>query len=133
MKKIILLVAVFTLVISCKNTEEKQTEATEVSTETEAAFKTFKGEFLYMADAAVLKGDNFIYGVALDETSKNLADKVAPVKKDPFDMVEVYVRGTLQNKPDGAEGWDEILTIKEIISISDTPAEADIKIEEKKS
>lgn len=133
MKKIILLLAVFTLVLSCKNTEEKQTEATEITSENADALKTFKGEFLYMEDAAVLKGDNFIYGVTLDEISQELADKVAPVKRDPFDMVEVYVRGTVHNKAEGEEGWDEIITINEIISVSDTPAEADIKIEEKKS
>lgn len=133
MKKIILLLSVFIVVLSCKNAEEKQTEATEVTSENVEVSKTFKGEFLYMADAAVLKGSNFIYGVTLDENSKKLADKVAPVKRDPFDMVEVYVRGTLHHKAEGEEGWDEILTINEIISVSDTPAEADIKIEEKKS
>ena len=124
MKRIVLLFIVFaTVTFSCK---EKETE--KVSNDPEYA-----GEFIYTADAAVLKGSNFIYGVALDEMAEELAKRVKPVKRDEFDMVPVVVKGTLKNKVEGEEGWNEILTITEIVSVSDTPSEADVKIEEKKS
>tara|TARA_R110002124_G_scaffold120895_7_gene279142 strand:+ start:54826 stop:55200 length:375 start_codon:yes stop_codon:yes gene_type:complete len=124
MKRIVLLFIVFaTVPFSCK---EKETER--VSNDPEYA-----GEFIYTADAAVLKGSNFIYGVALDEMAEELAKRVKPVKRDEFDMVPVVVKGTLKNKEEGEEGWNEILTITEIVSVSDTPSEADVKIEEKKS
>tara|TARA_R110002072_G_scaffold85225_1_gene192978 strand:- start:58415 stop:58789 length:375 start_codon:yes stop_codon:yes gene_type:complete len=124
MKRIVLLFIVFaTVTFSCK---EKETER--VSKDPEYA-----GEFIYTADAAVLKGSNFIYGVALDEMAEELAKRVKPVKRDEFDMVPVVVKGTLKNKEEGEEGWNEILTITEIVSVSDTPSEADVKIEEKKS
>lgn len=124
MKRIVLLFIVFaTVTFSCK---EKETER--VSNDPEYA-----GEFIYTADAAVLKGSNFIYGVALDEMAEELAKRVNPVKRDEFDMVPVVVKGTLKNKEEGEEGWNEILTITEIVSVSDTPSEADVKIEEKKS
>tara|TARA_R110002049_G_scaffold63924_2_gene169398 strand:+ start:2781 stop:3155 length:375 start_codon:yes stop_codon:yes gene_type:complete len=124
MKRIVLLFIVFaTVTFSCK---EKETER--VSNDPEYA-----GEFIYTADAAVLKGSNFIYGVALDEMAEELAKRVKPVKRDEFDMVPVVVKGTLKNKEEGEEGWNEILTITEIVSVSDTPSEADVKIEEKKS
>jgi hypothetical protein len=47
-------------------------------------------------------------------------------------MVPVIVKGTISKKPEGQEGWDEILTINEIVKVSDTPSEADIKIDAKK-
>ena len=46
-------------------------------------------------------------------------------------MVEVIVYGIVEPKPEGQEGWDEILTIKEIVSVSETPSPADIKLEDK--
>ena len=35
----------------------------------------------------MLKGDKFIYGVTIDDLSKQLADKVKAVKSSDFDMV----------------------------------------------
>ena len=76
------------------------------------------GEFLVVADAAVIKGDNFIYGVKVDDKMKELADQVKKYKKDVFDMVPVKIEGVLTEKKSGAEGWDTIVTIKKIISVS---------------
>jgi hypothetical protein len=130
MKKVFLLLALCTAFISCKNSEENKSDSSEVAAEN---LKVYRGEYLFLKDGAVLKGDSFIYGVTIDETAKALAERVKPVKKDSFDMVPVFVRGVVNPKPEGTEGWDEIITIKEIISISDKASEADIKIEEKKT
>lgn len=132
MKNIFLLLALAIATVSCKNTEDKKTEINS-SEETAVNTRTFEGEFLYLADAAVLKGDNFIYGVTIDDTMHQLADQVKSVKQDDFDMVPVIVKGSLSKKAEGAEGWDEIITITEIVNVSKTPSEADIKIEENKS
>lgn len=78
---------------------------------------TIEGEFIFLADAAVLKGRDFIYGVQIDSTSKKLADSVALFKQDEFDMVPVKVKAkVLQNM--GREGWDELVQIKEILEVS---------------
>ncbi len=131
MKKITLLVALALLIFSCKNTEESDPKL--VSNETsDSKITIYQGEFIYLADAAVLKGSNFIYGVALDEMSEELAKQVETVKKEEFDMVPVIVKGIVSKKPEGQEGWDEILTIKEILSVSKTPSKTDIKLEVKK-
>lgn len=131
MKNIFLLLALVITTVSCKNVEDKKDEIN--TTEAAVNIKTYKGEFLYLADAAVLKGENFIYGVTIDETMQTLADQVKSVKKDDFDMVPVIVKGSLAKKAEGAEGWDEIITITEIVNVSNTPSEADIKIEKNKS
>ena len=133
MKKIFLLLAITVAIVSCKNAEDKKSDTENTATEAALNVQIYKGEFLYLADAAVLKGDNFIYGVTIDDTMQQLADQVKSIKKDDFDMVPVIVKGSLSKKAEGAEGWDEIITITEIINVSSTPSEADIKIEENKS
>ncbi|MGJ8665528.1 MAG: hypothetical protein ACSHW7_04120 [Patiriisocius sp.] len=131
MKKLVFIAIAVLTIASCKNNETKVNE--DLVTTANSNLAVYKGEFIYTADAAVLKGKDFIYGVAIDEKMHELADKVAPVKKDDYDMVPVVVTGTLANKPEGTEGWDEILTIIDIVQVSKTPAKADVKIEDKKA
>ena len=122
MKKILLFVAITMSVVACKeNLDERRSNDPQ-----------YEGEFIYVDDGAVLKGDNFIYGVTIDEMSRHLNDKITPIKKDNYDMVPVIVKGTLGKKAEGVEGWDEVLTITEIVNVSETPSEADIRIEDKK-
>lgn len=139
MKKTLFLLALSlsVVLVSCKNNEEK-TEALENDpklTEQPESFQLYRGEFIYLKkeNAAVLKGSNFIYGVIIDDMSKALASQVEPVKGDSLDMVPVVVKGLVSKNPELTETgqvWEEVITIKEIIAVSDKPAEADIKIEE---
>ncbi len=91
--------------------------------------QTLIGEFIYLEDAAVFKGDNFIYGVTLDDKMKELAGLTSAKQRDEYDMVPVVINGVVNPKPVGAEGWDEIVTIKEIIEINEPTGEGSIKIE----
>ena len=137
MKKIILLFTLSIFVFACKNSEEKTVESNTPETEEAPAKylqnKMYKGEFIYMADAAVLKGDTYIFGVKMDEMAAKLGERVASVKKEEFDMVPVIVKGTVAPKEEGQEGWDQVLTITEILEVSSTPAKVDVKIEDKKN
>ena len=134
MKKITFLFAIMVLAFSCKNNEQKQEEIEKDPAVKELIVteKTYQGEFIVVENAAVFKGTDFIYGVTLNEIAKELESQVEKVKNDAFDMVPVIVKGTLSNKPEGQEGWDEILTINEIVKVSSTPSKADIKIDAKK-
>lgn len=131
MKKIVTLFVLTLVVMSCKNDTKKE----EVSTTngptltTSDNYKTIKGEFIYLADAAVLKGGTFIYGVKIDEKMHELQTKVSPLKRDEFDMVPVTIKAEINPKPEGAEGWDEIVTIIEIIDVSSPTSEEPLKIE----
>ncbi|UZH56455.1 hypothetical protein JRG66_06230 [Salinimicrobium tongyeongense] len=91
---------------------------------------TIKGDFIFLADAAVIKGKDFIYGVQIDSLSRRLADSVAEFKEDDFDMVPVTVKARILQNP-RREGWEELVEIKEIIEIStpqpDTSAAPRIK------
>ena len=130
MKKILVLIAFVIAVSACKNTEKEEVTEELLTTEN-SNLAVYKGEFIYVADAAVLKGKDFIYGVEVNEKMHELAEKVAPVKNDDFDMVPVVVTGLLNDKKEGVEGWDKILTIIEIIQVSPKPSKADVKIENK--
>lgn len=139
MKNLLTLLCLFTLLLTgaCKNetkNNQAETEVTETADNLKDGtdYKTFKGEFIYTKEGAVLMGKNFIYGVKMDMMAEILSRQVAPVKVDSNDMVAVVVRGEVGPKEKGAEGWDEILTIKEIVAVNNRPSEADIKIEEKK-
>ncbi|MBT8256533.1 MAG: hypothetical protein KJO23_08335 [Bacteroidia bacterium] len=137
-KTLFLFVLAFAVtMVSCKNSEEKSEASENDPALTEQAdpgsFPMYQGEFIFLEEGAVLKGSNFIYGVVIDAKARQLAAQVEPVKKDAFDMVAVVVRGEVSKNPDvknPGEGWEELITIKEILAVSDKPAEADIKIEE---
>lgn len=135
-KTFILVLAVVGLsLVACKN-ETKDQEAADQPALLDNELAIYSGEYFYSDDGAVLKGNNFIYAVTLDEMAKELADKIAPVKKEEFDMVPVVVKGVVGKNPalnEGKEVWEEIITIKEIVNVGNTPAGADIKIEESKS
>lgn len=75
-----------------------------------------RGDFIYLADAAVLKGDDFIYGVTIDSISLDLAEKIRPHKKEDFDMIPVVVKAKISKNP-GKEGWDEVIEIREVLEL----------------
>lgn len=139
-KTILLLVLSFSVVfVSCKNSEEKTAtpENDPNITEQEENQPIFRGEFIYLKkeNAAVLKGSDYIYGVIIDDMSMALANQVNNIQKDSLDMVPVIVRGFVEKNPNltgEGQGWKEVITIKEIINVSDKPAKADIQIEETK-
>lgn len=91
--------------------------------------QTIMGEFIFLTDAAVLKGENFIYGVTIDEKMHELAAQVDTKKRDQYDMVPVIINGVIRSKPEGTEGWEKIITVTEIIEIKEPTDEGSIKVE----
>ncbi len=133
MKKIILLLMLSAVVFSCKNSEEKNMESEETTTENLEStenLRAYKGDFIEANGAIVLMGSNFIYGVKRDALSEGLSKQVAKIKKNDFDMVGVIVRGVVSENTDNDSEWEEVITIKEIMKVSDKPSEVDIKLDE---
>ena len=113
MKKIIVLLCFIGLFTSCKNdSKTTDSEITEVS----VGGSEISAEFIYIQDAAVLKGQSFIYGVVLDEKAKELAEKVKSFKKDQYDMVPVVIKGIVKPNP-VKDGWKEVVEIKDIVKV----------------
>tara|TARA_B100001059_G_scaffold60465_1_gene56210 strand:+ start:1193 stop:1591 length:399 start_codon:yes stop_codon:yes gene_type:complete len=132
MKKIILITFLSIISFSCKEEIKTSKEKESKVALNSAEENLYRGDFIFLKDAAVLKGDNFIYGVSIDELSKQLAERVKEVKVSDFDMVPVAVKGKISQKQEGQEGWDEILTITEIVLVGNSPSKIDVKIEENK-
>ena len=126
-KQFFALLFAFLFITACEdNTPSEEQESPSVAAKD--SLTTIEGEFIYLADAAVLKGRNFIYGVELDSVSLKLADSIAPLKRDEFHMIPVKVRGKVLQNP-GGEGWEELIQIREILEITaDTSSEADLQI-----
>ncbi len=104
MKKIVILLSILFAIISCK--KEEKTNYTKI-----------EAEYIYVDDAAVLKGTDFIYGVVLNEKTDELNTKVEAVKKNQYDMVPVIVEGII--KPNTVkEGWEKVVEIKNILQVS---------------
>ncbi len=114
MKQPFLLIAL-SLILFCCKTENKNDDP-----------NLIRGEFILIDDAAVIKGKDFIYGVVIDEITRELAQKVAPLQREEYDMVPVVIKGII--KPNPEQGWEEIIEIKEIIGVSAPTSELPTKI-----
>jgi hypothetical protein len=101
MTRIYAFLGLFFLLLSCAESNENE----------------IKGDFIYIADAAVIKGDDFIYGVEVDSMLMELVKKTEPFKKGIFDMVPVVIEGNLHLKEKNTEGWDTIVKLTKIITV----------------
>lgn len=124
MKRFLVLCLIAITTIACKNQEKPSGEVEPVSTvEVVEDKNTFKGEFIYLSDAAVLTTKNEIYAVRIDDKMHELNDLATPLKKTTFDMVNVVIKGEVVPNPlkvETGEGWEEMIIIKEIKEV--TPA-----------
>ncbi|MFD0977429.1 hypothetical protein [Salinimicrobium gaetbulicola] len=117
-----LLIGLF-LLSACEGKKKKKEVEAPVEEVVKDSLTTVEAEFIYLADAAVLKGRSFIYGVELDSVSMALVKKVEPLKRDEFDMIPVVVKAKIIDNP-GREGWDEIAQIREILEIPERKADS---------
>ncbi|MBP2831143.1 hypothetical protein J8281_02990 [Aquimarina sp. U1-2] len=120
MKKLVLLLTISLVAIACKQ-EKSDTDNVEAS--------LIRGEFIFIDGAAVIMGKDFIYGVRINEATKELAKKVAPLQREEYDMVPVVIKGIIKpNDTNGVEKWKEIVEIKEIIGVSAPTSKLPTKI-----
>ena len=105
MKKLFVACMLCLLVVSCKK------ESKEVI--------TFSGMFLYLESekAAVFQAPgNQMYGVVLDDQMLALNEKCKQYKKEDHTMVPVVIKGI--KKPNTIKNaWEEVIEIKEIVSV----------------
>ena len=122
MKKSIVLLFAFFVIVSCKNnTNSSVTSESDIHEKTETQndnLTLLKGDFLYYADAAILQTKNEIYGVIINEKMHELHDKIKVYKEEDTDMVPVEIKGIIVPKPENEEGWEFRVDIKEILKVS---------------
>lgn len=136
MKKGILFLFCITVLISCKKTNEanSDTEAQEKVITADDKEKTakqsdgltlLKGDFLYNGEAAVLQTHKEVYGVIIDKNMHELNKMAQPFKKEVTDMVPVVIRGKISTEKDEKILWDNKVEIKEILNVSAPNPESD--------
>ena len=102
--------------LACQDEARQELMQPEETETVQDSIPTLVGEFIYVADAAVFRGNNFIYGVTIDSMSHELANRVQPYKKEDFDMVKVKIKGKIVPNTQ-QEGWEENIEIREILEI----------------
>ena len=110
MKKLLIFVFVISI-LGCKNNSKNSSETTDDT-------EIITGNYIFFKDAAVLQNEVEIYGVILNDLTKELNKKAAPLKTNDTDMVKVEVRGIISTKENPKILWDNKLEIVEIISVS---------------
>jgi hypothetical protein len=128
MKKVVALLIIFTVIVSCKEDKKTDVDTTQDNQTIVAEDgKTLKqndgliaiqGDFIYYADAAVLKTPTRMYGVVIDDKMQELQKQVKAFKKEDTDMVPVTIRGRMFKKDSSEEGWEDLIEIKEILKVS---------------
>lgn|SRR5690606_16229772 len=103
MKKAALLLVLSVILFNCNKEPEGQ---------------VIKGDFVYLADAAVLQTADSIYGVVINKKMHELDDMVKQYKKEDTDMVPVEIKGIITPKPENEEGWEYRVEITEILNVS---------------
>lgn len=124
MKKLFGLLILSSLLFSCQDDGRKELMEQPEVEKVPDSIQVLEGGFIYVADAAVLRGESFVYGVTLDSMSQVLADKVALVKSDDFEMIPVKVRAKIKPNPQ-QEGWEEVIEIQEIIEVPESEKTSD--------
>lgn len=127
MKRLIVFSFLVLSVASCKNESQSNRETLVTKEVEEEALpkgeQIYKGEFIYLSDAAVLTTRNEIYAVEINDKMHELNEVATALKKTEFDMVNVVIHGTIQPNPlksELGEGWDQMVSITKIIEV--TPA-----------
>ena len=104
------------ILFSCQDEERKDLMDAPTQEKVPDSIQVLEGDFVYTADAAVIRGEDFVYGVTQDSMSQMLSDKIAPLKADDFEMIPVKVKAKIVPNPQ-QEGWEEVIEILEIVEI----------------
>ena len=111
--------------VSCKNDKNSTDEVVEVQKMEPVTLpegqQIFRGEFIFLEDAAVLTPSKEIYAVQIDEKMQELNEVAKALQQTEFDMVNVVIHGSVKTNPmriATGEGWEQMVTITKIIEVT---------------
>ena len=113
MKKLIFILSLLLIITACDNDEGTAPPVIEPTAQD--SIRVYEGNFIATGNAAVLKGDQFIYQVAMGPTAVSLRDSLR--KNSASSTIRrVVVKGKVTNNK-MAEGYSQIIEIIEILEI----------------
>ena len=115
MKRIVFILILALVSWGCENDEGKAVEPQKVLTEQDSIF-TYRGSFIMAGNAAVLKGDKFIFQVKMDSVARALKDTVASYKTNNQPVIPVEIEGKVINNPESI-GYSQLIEIKKVVNI----------------
>ncbi|MDT0555422.1 hypothetical protein [Patiriisocius hiemis] len=122
---------IFCLLVTSCNQKAENNKAEELTvieqtkdtiTNTQKTYSThlkFAGEYYKSNEQAIFKTEYFTFSIIENEMAKELDEKIQKHKKDEFDFVPVVVRGKISKKNKDEEGWEQKITVSEIISVGE--------------
>lgn len=128
-KKLTFVLAILSVIYSCQDSDKKDLSSEPQTEKVPDSIQVLTGQFIFVGNEGVLRGEDFVYGVKIDSMAKELVSRVKPYKNEDFDMVPVKVKGKITPNPKQGS-WDETIEIQEIIKIlADTTASENKKEE----
>lgn len=115
MKKIIFIIAILAVGVSCENEPEISPDTKTVATEKDS-IQNYQGNFISVGNDAVLKGENFVYQVKMDSMTNILRETMKEYELEDNNIVPVEVMGKVtDNKV--KTGYSKVIEIREIVEI----------------
>ena len=115
MKKIIFIIAILAVGVSCENEPEIKPEIKAEATEKDS-IHNYQGNFISVGNDAVLKGENFVYQVKMDSMTNTLKETMKEYQLEDINIVPVEVKGkVIDNKV--KTGYSKVIEIREIVEI----------------
>lgn len=113
MKKFIFILSLLFIFTACDNDEGTAPPAVELTAQD--SIQVYKGNFITAGNAAVLKGDQFIYQVVMDSTAKSLRDSLRSDSASSA-IRPVIVKGKVAANYLG-QGYSHLIEIREVLEI----------------
>lgn len=101
---------------SCQDEDRKELMSQPETEKVPDSIQVLEGEFVFGTNSAVIRGEDFVYGVTIDSMSRALAREIKPLKSNDFDMIPVKVKAKILPNP-AQEGWEEVIELREIIEV----------------
>lgn len=115
MKKIIFILILALVISGCENDGGNTVEPQKVLTSQDSILP-YKGSFIMAGNAAVLKGDKFIFQVKMDSVALALKDSISNYETKNQSVIPVEIKGKVIDNPEPM-GYTHLIEIKEVVKI----------------
>lgn len=116
MKRILGLFLLLIIFAACQDEDRRELMNQPVTEKQPDSIQVLTGNVVFGEESAVIRGEDFVYGVSLDSLGNVLAEKLKPLKSDDFEMIPVTVKAKILPNQD-RRGLEEMIVIREIIEV----------------
>lgn len=116
MKKLLFIFGALLLITSCDSEQDSAPEP-EIISVVKDSIQVYEGNFIMAGDAAVFKGNKFVYEVKMDSTAMEFKDSLKSYKASENGIVPVKLKGKV-TKNFSASSYSQLLTITEVVEIN---------------